>query len=56
MRLAGREDGDETLVRFSVTGRPAGALRLMQPLIARNTQRNCDQAFPRPKELLERGG
>ena len=50
------EDGDGTLVRFSVTGRPAGALRLMQPLIARNTQRNLDQAFPRLKELLERGG
>jgi len=50
------EDGDGTLVRFSVTGRPAGALRLMQPLIARSTQRNLDQAFPRLKELLERGG
>ena len=50
------EDGDGTLVRFSVTGRPAGALRLMQPLIARNTQRNLDHAFPRLKELLERGG
>lgn len=50
------EDGDGTLVRFSVTGRPTGALRLMQPLIARNTQRNLDQAFPRLKELLEGGG
>lgn len=50
-------DGDDgTLVRFSVTGRPTGALRLMQPLIARNTQRNLDQAFPRLKELLEGGG
>lgn len=50
------EDTDGTAVRFSVTGRPAGALRLMQPLIARNTQRNLDSAFPRLKELLERGG
>ena len=50
------EDGDGTLVRFSVTGRPTGALRLTQPLIARNTQRNLDQAFPRLKELLEGGG
>jgi carbon monoxide dehydrogenase subunit G len=50
------EDEEGTLVRFSVTGRPAGALRLMQPVIARTTQRNLDQAFPRLKELLERGG
>jgi carbon monoxide dehydrogenase subunit G len=50
------EDGDGTLVRFSVTGRPTGALRLMQPLIARNTQRNLDRAFPRLKQLLEGGG
>ena len=48
--------GDGTLVRFSVTGRPTGALRLMQPLIARNTQRNLDQRFARLKELLERDG
>jgi hypothetical protein len=50
-----RADGDGTLVRFSVTGRPTGALRLMQPLIARNTQRNLDRGFARLKELLERG-
>ena len=50
------EEGDATLVRFSVTGRPTGALRLMQPLIARNTQRNLDQGFARLKELLEGGG
>ena len=49
------EAGDATLVRFSVTGRPAGAMKLMQPLIARSTQRNLDRAFPRLKELLERG-
>jgi carbon monoxide dehydrogenase subunit G len=49
--LAG--DGDRASVRFSVTGRPTGALRLMQPLIARNTQRNLDQGFARLKQVLE---
>jgi len=49
--LAG--DGDRASVRFSVTGRPTGALRLMQPLIARNTQANLDRGFARLKELLE---
>jgi carbon monoxide dehydrogenase subunit G len=51
--LAG--DGDGTSVRFSVTGRPTGLLRLMQPLIARATQRNLDQAFARLKRVLEAG-
>ena len=51
--LAG--DGDRTSLRFSVTGRPTGALRLMQPLIARTTQRNLDAGFARLKEVLERG-
>ena len=46
-------DGDSTSVRFSVTGRPGGALRLMQPLIARTTQRNLDRGFARLKEILE---
>lgn len=46
---------DETTVRFSVTGRPAGVLRLLQPLIARTTQRNLDRGFPRLKALLETG-
>jgi carbon monoxide dehydrogenase subunit G len=44
---------DGTAVRFSVTGRPSGLLRLMQPLIARTTQRNLDTAFARLKEVLE---
>jgi carbon monoxide dehydrogenase subunit G len=48
-------DPDGTTVRFSVTGRPTGALRLMQPLIARTTQRNLDQGFARLKEVLEGG-
>ena len=43
----------ETSVRFSVTGRPTGPLRLMQPLIARTTQRNLDSGFARLKEVLE---
>ena len=51
--LAG--DGDGTSVRFSVTGRPTGLLRLMQPLIARTSQRNLDQAFARLKRVLEDG-
>ena len=45
--------GVGTLVEFSVTGRPEGALRLLQPLIARNTQQNLDRGFPRLKEVLE---
>ena len=49
--LAGH--GERTSVRFSVTGRPTGPLRLMQPLIARNTQRNLDAAFARLKAVLE---
>jgi carbon monoxide dehydrogenase subunit G len=47
------EDGDGTSVHFSVTGRPTGFLRPMQPLIARGTQRNLDRAFARLKQMLE---
>ena len=50
-----RAQGDGTLVEFSVTGRPGGMLRLLQPLLARNTQRNLDRGFPRLKRLLETG-
>jgi carbon monoxide dehydrogenase subunit G len=46
-------DFEATSVHFSVTGRPTGALRLMQPLIARATQRNLDRGFARLKEVLE---
>ncbi|MDP9244207.1 MAG: hypothetical protein M3O77_03895 [Chloroflexota bacterium] len=42
-----------TWVEFSVTGRPRGLLRLFQPMIARNAQRNLDRAFPRLKHVLE---
>jgi uncharacterized membrane protein len=51
--LAERPEG--TSVRFSVTGRPTGMLRLMQPLIARRTRQNLDGGFARLKEVLERG-
>lgn len=47
-------DSEATSVRFSVTGRPTGLMRSMQPLIARTTQRNLDVAFTRLKEVLER--
>jgi carbon monoxide dehydrogenase subunit G len=45
----------QTSLRFSITGRPTGLLRLLQPLIARTAQRNLDKAFPRLKALLESG-
>ena len=48
----GEEPGG-TRVGFSITGRPSGFLRLMQPLIARSTQANLDRAFPRLKQVLE---
>ena len=48
-------EGDGTGVEFSVTGRPTGLLRLLEPLIARNTQRNLDRGFPRLKRVLEAG-
>ena len=48
-------NGGSTQVDFSVTGNPGGALRLIQPLIARNTQLNLDNGFARLKRLLETG-
>ena len=39
----GRDDG--TQVKASVTGRPAGLLRLLQPVIARTTQKNLDRGY-----------
>ena len=47
-------DADGTSVEFSVTGRPTGLLRLLQPLIARTTQRNLDKGFAQLKQVLER--
>ena len=46
-------DSDKTSVVFSVTGRPTGLTRVMEPLIARTTQRNLDAGFARLKEHLE---
>lgn len=50
-QLSGRDGG--TWVDFAVTGRPTGMLRLLEPLIARNTQANLDRGFPRLKQVLE---
>ena len=49
--------GDEnaTTIDFTVTGRPSGFLRLMQPLMARSTQRNLTRNFARLGQLLETG-
>ena len=44
-----------TALDFSVTGRPTGPLRLFEPLIARNTQKNLDRGFARLKQFLETG-
>ena len=49
------EAGLGTQVDFSVTGRPGGVLRLFQPLIARNTQKNLDRGFAQLKAVLEAG-
>jgi carbon monoxide dehydrogenase subunit G len=51
--LEGRDGG--TAVEFSVTGRPTGLLRLLEPLIARNTQKNLDRGFARLEQALEAG-
>ena len=42
-----------TRAEFTLTGRPSGLLRLLEPLIARSTQRNLDAALPRLREVLE---
>jgi carbon monoxide dehydrogenase subunit G len=47
--------GDGTRLQFAIAGRPAGMLRLLQPLIARNTQVGLDRGFARLKDLLEGG-
>jgi uncharacterized membrane protein len=49
------DGSDGTSVRFSVTGRPAGLMRVPQPLIARRTQQNLDNGFARLKQVLEGG-
>ena len=45
--------GGSTHARFEITGSPGGAMRLMQPLIARGVRKNLDDAFPRLKQVLE---
>ena len=52
-RFDGRDGG--TLVNASVTGRPAGFMRILQPMIARTTQKNLDRGFARLKQALETG-
>jgi Polyketide cyclase / dehydrase and lipid transport len=52
-QLTGQDGG--TGVEFSVTGRPTGWLRLLEPLIAHNTQKNLDLGFARLKQILETG-
>jgi len=49
--------GDEaqTRVEFTVTGRPTGFIRLLQPMMDRSTQRNLDRNFERLGRLLETG-
>ncbi len=42
----------DTEVGFTVSGYPAGAMRLLQPLIARSTQANLDRGFARLQEFL----
>ena len=49
------DQGGSTEAAFTLTGEPGGALWLIQPLIARGTQKNLDNAFPRLKRLLETG-
>jgi uncharacterized protein YndB with AHSA1/START domain len=44
----------ETALEFTITGRPAGMMRLFEPLIARNTQRNIERGFARLKHVLEK--
>jgi uncharacterized membrane protein len=48
------EDGG-TRLNASVTGRPTGLMRLLQPMIARTTQKNLDRGYARLKHLLETG-
>lgn len=46
-------DDSQTLVGFTVTGRPTGIMRLMQPIIARTAQRNLARNFEALGRLLE---
>jgi len=48
------QDGG-TRVKAAATGRPTGLMGLLQPMIARTTQRNLDRGYVRLKTLLETG-
>lgn len=48
------EDG-RTRVTASVTGRPSGVMRLLQPMIANTTQKNLDRGYGRLKRLMGTG-
>jgi uncharacterized membrane protein len=52
-QFAGHDGG--TRVNATVTGRPIGVMRLLEPLIARRTQQNLDRGYARLKALLETG-
>ena len=39
----------------SVSGDPKGIMLVMQPMIARTTQKNLDRGYARLKSLLETG-
>jgi uncharacterized membrane protein len=49
------EHNGGTRVNASVTGRPNGIMRLLEPLVARRTQQNLDRGYARLKTLLETG-
>ena len=49
-------DDTQTLVEFTVTGRPTGIMRLLQPIIARTSQRNLYRNFEVLARLLEADG
>jgi len=49
-------DETQTLVEFTVIGRPTGMMRVLQPMIARTTQRNLDRNFEVLGRLLETDG
>ncbi|MCY7289093.1 MAG: SRPBCC family protein [Cryobacterium sp.] len=48
-------DVAQTRVEFTVTGRPTGFMRLLQPMMARSTKHNLDRNCERLGRLLETG-
>jgi hypothetical protein len=47
------EDRDGTQLEFTITGRPSGALRLLEPLIARRVGAGLERNFANLKDVLE---